>query len=342
MTEHSPFLRSCTGTYSTNAVDRCRYFGLRTISKESAGAFPNASRLLINGRLTFLTGVLDQGWWPEGQYTAPTDEALRVDLLASMQLGFNFVRKSLKVEPERYYYHADRLGFAIQQDMPQHFLGIEPPNPPRGAPPFTNYSDFDAAIFKNETLAIIRSRRNHPSIFAWTLFNEFDEYRGHGQTLAQVVELFDAVRALDNSRLIDVNSGGLFNQLGRGDFNDFHSYPSPTSSRRFPSLAASRQVLAIGEYCGLSLPVVGHEWYPAGSHGETSVDSGAQLVGKFSDYVSQLKTLKEQQGLSMAVCTQAADQEAETNGWFTYDRLPKLDAVQTAAVHTMNSRLIDV
>jgi hypothetical protein len=209
-------------------VDTVRsYFGMRTVS--IGRGMNGTSQLLLNGRKFFAAGWLDQSFWPDGQYTAPTDAALAFDLAALKQFGMNTVRLHQKINPDRWYFHADRLGVVVLQDMVQHF----------------NYR-YAGTWIKNETIqnlpinttqftaewtSAIRGLKNHPAIIQWNIFNE-GEYEQHAWGCTKrSCPILDVTRALDQTRLVDFDSGGGGNNLGIGDANDVHSYgPDPTSA----------------------------------------------------------------------------------------------------------------
>ena len=194
-------------------------------------------RPAINGEFTFLAGWLDQSWWSDGEYTAPTDEALRFDLQAVKDLGLNAVRLHQKVNSERWYYHADVLGVVVLQDMPQKYGGA---------------TEATVAPFLAELKAMIDGRGNHPSIVQWDLYNE-----GDCVGVFNASEVVQWAQAYDPHRLIDTNSGGPANNLHIGDVNDIHSYPWPGSPR--PS---ATQYAMVGEFGGIGAFTPGAEWSP--------------------------------------------------------------------------------
>ena len=179
-----------------------------TVATDSSGV----NRLFLNNKPVLMLGPLDQGWWPDGLYTAPTDEALQYDLEITKQLGFNMVRKHVKVEPERWYYHTDRLGLLVWQDMPNGDRHIE-----RTGPDLVRSSD-SASVYHKELKAMIDTHANHPSIVVWVPFNE-----GWGQFDTDAV--LSLVKEYDPTRLVDGPSGWA--DRGSGDIYDLHDYPGP-------------------------------------------------------------------------------------------------------------------
>lgn len=277
------------------------YFGMRTISlrKDSAGV----TRMALNDRFVFEIGALDQGFWPDGIYTAPTDEALRSDIEFLKRAGFNLVRKHVKVEPDRWYYWCDKLGLLVWQDMPSGYN-----NTPEGR-----------TQFEVELQRMIEGRRNHPSIIMWILFNE-----GWGQYDTE--RLAGWIKSLDNSRLVDNASGWTDKRVG--DVIDMHSYPGPEAPSRESDRAA-----VLGEFGGLGLGLTGHTW-STNSWGYLPMTNTATLAERSTKLFERLRILRDSYGLSGAVYTQTADVETECNGLLTYDRaVAKLDpSVLQAAI----------
>jgi hypothetical protein len=269
-------------------------------------------RLRLNGRPLFHVGTLDQGFWPDGLYTAPSDEALRFDIELTRALGFNAIRKHVKVEPDRWYHWADRLGVLVWQDMPSGDAFTE-----------TGRSEIDrnpesAAIFEAELLRLVEGRGNHPSVVVWVLFNE-----GWGQY--DTARLTRRVRELDPTRLVDSASG--WNDLGTGDIHDVHAYPGPAAPPPEPQRAA-----VLGEFGGLGLPVEGHTWSRS-SWGYRGVDDGPDLARQYERLLRGVWELHED-GLAAAFYTQITDVETECNGLVTYDRaVVKADAARIAAAN---------
>ena len=262
------------------------YFGMRKIAlrKDEKGF----ARIALNDRFVFEVGTLDQGFWPDGIYTAPTDEALRWDIEFLKKCGFNLTRKHVKVEPDRWYYWCDKLGLLVWQDMPSG----------------NNATVDGRRDFENELLHMVDGLENHPSIIVWVLFNE-----GWGQY--DTVPLTQWLKELDPSRLVDNASG--WTDMRIGDFIDMHSYPGPGAPALEPRRAA-----VLGEFGGLGLAVEGHLWSPHG-WGYVMLDE-KELAAQYARALSHVWRLHNLSGLSAAVYTQTADVETECNGLQTYDR----------------------
>lgn len=274
------------------------YFGLRscTVEKDSKGV----NRLFLNGKPYFQIGLLDQGFWPDGLFTAPTDEALKYDLEVTKRLGFNMVRKHVKVEPARWYAHCDRLGLLVWQDMPSGdaSIGSDDPDIVRSG---------DAANgFETELTRMIRALYNSPSIVTWVVFNE-----GWGQF--QTAQMTSLTRGLDSSRVINAVTGWA--DRGVGDVIDYHIYPGPGS----PKPEAARAAV-LGEFGGLGLPLAGHTWISENNWGYQSFTTQAALTDALVNVIVNLRPLIADPGLSAAVYTQTTDVETEVNGIMTYDR----------------------
>ncbi len=288
------------------------YFGMRKISlgKDARGF----TRLLLNNKPYFQFGLLDQGFWPDGLYTAPTDAALRYDIEMTKKLGFNLARKHVKIEPERWYYWCDKLGLLVWQDMPSGEKHIGPKDPD------ITRSPESAAQFEQELTAMVRGRYNHPCIVMWVPYNE-----GWGQwDTARIVEL---VRKLDATR--PVNNASGWTDRGVGDVNDLHKYPGPGS----PEPEANRAVV-LGEFGGLGLPIRGHTWQSEKNWGYRSFTDSETLTDAYIDLVEKLFPLIDEKGLSAAVYTQTTDVEIEVNGLLTYDReRVKMDARKITAAN---------
>ncbi len=297
----SPFLYDLSITLNSDGVgvdSLTSYFGMRKIS---VGTVDGYKKLLLNNQFLFQIGPLDQGFWPDGLYTAPTDSALRYDIEKMKELGFNMVRKHIKVEPYRWYYWADKLGLMVWQDMPSPNSYID--NPPA----------IDTLAFHSELRKMIETHWNSPAIIMWVLFNE-----GQGQhnTEGYVSE----VKALDPSRIVNQASG--WSLYGSGDVMDIHNYPAPAS----PS--SSTQTLACGEYGGIAYSVNKHIWGPG--FGYTKVYTSKALSNLYDVYANDVTQFKTNNGLSAAVYTQITDVETELNGLLTYDRVvTKPDATKT-------------
>ena len=291
-------LLSCQG----RVVDQVgSYFGMRKISlgRDALGR----TRILLNNKPVFQYGLLDQGFWPDGLYTAPSDEALRYDIEVTKDLGFNLIRKHVKVEPARWYYWCDRLGMLVWQDMPNgdRFLNVFKPIPD----PDLIRTRASAAQYERELLQMITNLENHPSILIWIPFNE-----GWGQfDTARITEL---VKSRDPSRLVDSASGLV--DRGTGDVNDLHNYlglsvPAPEPNR----------AVVLGEFGGLGRRVDGHMWKDKGDWDYRKINDRDQLTDAYCELVKNLEVMQGR-GLSGAVYTQTTDVEIEVNGHLTYDR----------------------
>jgi glycosyl hydrolase family 2 len=280
-----PFLYDLRVTLGRDEVQS--YAGIRSIAvqRDTAGV----NRLFLNGKPLFEYGLLDQGWWPDGLYTAPTDEALASDIETTKRLGFNLIRKHVKVEPARWYYHADRLGVLVWQDMPSG--GDKTPE--------------NKDMFANELEHVIDALRNHPSIVMWVPFNE-----GWGQHDTE--QYVQWIKQRDPSRLVNNSSG--WTDKGVGDVSDVHSYPAPIR----PPLEEKRAAV-LGEFGGLGLPLEGHTWIEKGNWGYRSYKTQEELGQAYRDLMYQLRILVGE-GLSAAIYTQTTDVEIEVNGMLTYDR----------------------
>ncbi|MEZ5319229.1 MAG: family 16 glycoside hydrolase [Vicinamibacterales bacterium] len=251
-------------------------------------------RLCLNGEPLFQVGPLDQGWWPDGLYTAPTDAALRSDIEVTRRLGFNMARKHVKVEPDRWYYWADRLGLLVWQDMPSTTIrGERTPE--------------SAKQYEAELKALIDGRRNHPSIVMWVPFNE-----GWGQYDTPRITRW--VEQYDPSRLVD-NASGWTDAPGEGAVIDIHRYPGPGAPPREP-----RRAGVLGEFGGLGLPLAGHTWQAQANWSYRGFTTREALTDAYVDLINRLHPLLGTPGLSAAVYTQTTDVEIEVNGLMTYDR----------------------
>jgi beta-galactosidase/beta-glucuronidase len=273
------------------------YFGMRCVSlgKDAEGI----NRLFLNGRPLFQFGPLDQGWWPDGLYTAASDDALRYDVETTRDLGFNMLRKHVKIEPRRFYYWCDKLGVLVWQDMPSGdaYIGREDPDLRR--------SQQSEEQFLYELGRMIDTLYSHPSIVMWVPFNE-----GWGQF--KTPEIVRRIRELDPTRLVDNTSGWA--DRGVGDVHDVHAYPGPAA----PDNEADRAAV-LGEFGGLGLPVPGHTWQEEKNWGYRSFKTPEELTGSYLELLGLLGPLIDR-GLAAAVYTQTSDVEIEVNGLMTYDR----------------------
>jgi hypothetical protein len=284
------------------------YFGMRKIS---LGRIRKTVRPLLNNQFVFQIGVLQQGYWPDGIYTAPTDEALRFDLEQAKALGYNLVRLHMKIEPARWYYWADRLGLMVWQDMPAMRNNHTP-------------SEEDQAQFEIELKEMIDERSNSPAIIMWVLFNE-----GWGQYAT--TRLTGLIKSWDPSRLADNASG--WRDEWTGDVIDRHNYVDPAAPRRQANRAS-----VLGEFGGIGLKIEGHTWGDLAYAYEWR-ESGAELQSRYEGLIPQLQDLIASSGLSAAVYTQLVDVEGELDGLLTYDRI--VTKIDVAALRAAHQSLID-
>ena len=292
------------------------YFGMRAVETRADAA--GHLRIFLNHKPLFLIGPLDQGWWPDGLYTAPTDEALRFDIEALKKMGFNMCRKHVKVEPARWYYWCDKLGFLVWQDMPSALTRATPAVRRNGAAD-APFPDETAAAWERELKSMMHSLINEPSIIAWVPFNE-----GWGQHATN--DVLKMVKALDPTRLVDGPSG--WEDRGWGDLKDMHDYPGPNMFPVMPD-----RVSVLGEFGGLGLPVEGHLWWNKRNWGYRTFEDRAKLQTGYEALIEKLAPLVKQ-GLAAAIYTQTTDVEGEVNGLMTYDRkLIKYDSAKLAELH---------
>ncbi len=298
------------------------YFGMRKISVE-----PDADgvlRMMLNNKFVFQYGPLDQGWWPDGLYTAPTDEALLFDILKTKEMGFNMIRKHVKVEPARWYYHCDKTGMLVWQDMPSGDMGGTRWNTNPGMEGGSDKirKPESEAIYRTEWNAIIDAFFNYPCIVVWVPFNE-----AWGQFKS--AEITNWTMQKDPSRLVNSASGGNFHQVGH--ILDMHNYPGPVMPK--PEIFGDMQVLALGEFGGLGLPLEGHTWLDKNNWGYRSYADADTLFRVYDSYLDQIARFVVR-GLSAAIYTQTTDVEIETNGLLTYDRkivkIPEADLRRSA------------
>ena len=262
-------------------------------------------RLQLNNKDYFHFGPLDQGWWPDGLYTAPTDEALVYDIQKTKDFGYNMIRKHVKVEPARWYTHCDRIGILVWQDMPNggnspqwqmrnYFNGQEAVR-----------SSESEATFRKEWKAIMDLLISNPSVVVWVPFNE-----AWGQFKTE--EISDWTKAYDPSRLVNPASGG--NHYRTGDILDLHNYPGPDLF-----LYDAERATVLGEYGGIGLPLENHLWQTDRNWGYVQFKNSKEVTDEYIKYAEHLKTLIRA-GFSAAVYTQTTDVEGEVNGLMTYDR----------------------
>lgn len=273
------------------------YFGLRTIEvkKDDKGV----NRIYLNGNAIFMAGPLDQGFWPDGIYAAPTDEALKYDIEITKKLGFNATRKHVKVEPDRWYYWCDKLGLLVWQDMPGGDNGIVRNQKDVSKDPAA-VKEFDA-----ELKAMIDTHYNHPSIVMWVVYNE-----GWGQH--DTLRVVEWTKKYDPSRLINPASG--WNDFPVGDVIDMHHYPAPGAPK-----AQENRAGVLGEFGGLGMPTEGHMW-SSKNWGYKGVKTSDALTRQYVKLMMGAWQLRETAGLNAAIYTQLTDVETEANGLLTYDR----------------------
>ncbi|WP_369216006.1 AbfB domain-containing protein [Streptomyces flavofungini] len=289
------------------------YAGMRTVGVAKVNG---VQRPVLNGKFVFQTGTLDQGYWPDGIYTAPTDAALKYDLQKHKDLGFNMVRKHIKVEPQRWFYWADKLGLLVWQDMP----AMDTRTPDAAA----------RTQWEAEYDRIIDQHRSSPSLVLWVNQNE-----GWGQY--DQARIADHVKAYDPSRLVDnmsgVNCCGSVDG-GNGDVVDHHVYVGPGTTTPSATRAA-----VLGEYGGLGYKVPGHEWYPGGGFSYEDQPDTAHLNNRFVGLLDAIRDVRMPRGLSASVYTEITDVENEANGLLTYDR--QVVKVDESRVKAANRALID-
>ncbi|HXH60519.1 MAG TPA: glycoside hydrolase family 2 TIM barrel-domain containing protein, partial [Fimbriimonadaceae bacterium] len=297
-------------------IDHCQsYFAFRKVELKDDKF---GRRIYLNGRPLFMFGPLDQGWWPDGLYTAPTDAALRHDLQFTKALGFNMIRKHVKVEPERWYYWCDLLGILVWQDMPSgdKYIGGNDPDITR-----TPESGKD---YETELTRLIEQKKFHPCIVTWVPYNE-----GWGQW--DTPRIVETIKKLDPTRLVDNASG--WTDRGVGDLIDIHRYPGPAVPN-----PDGKRAQVLGEFGGLGLPVEGHLWWDKRNWGYRTFKTIDDLRPAYQALIEQLDALRAN-GLSAAVYTQTTDVEGEVNGLMTYDRaVEKIDPEWAAPI---NERLYD-
>jgi beta-galactosidase/beta-glucuronidase len=315
----APFLYDLKVTVSRKGkvIDEVKsYFAMRksSIGKDANGV----QRMLLNNRFVFQFGPLDQGWWPDGLYTAPTDEALKFDIVQTKAMGFNMIRKHIKVEPARWYYYCDKLGMLVWQDMPSGDLGNGWENRPGVIDRATdkNRTPESEGYYRKEWNAIMEALHNYPSIVVWTPFNE-----AWGQF--KTVEIAEWTMKKDPSRLVNTASGGNFYPVGQ--IIDLHNYPEPAMPD--PAVYGDKRAIVLGEYGGLGLPINEHSWQQKDNWGYQSFKNENDLFKRYSQFTDRLEQLIKL-GLSAAVYTQTTDVEVEVNGLMTYDRKVQKVAVE--------------
>jgi hypothetical protein len=320
-TPQDPFLYSFKAVLTRDGQhdEVTSYAGLRTVSVEKVDG---RNRIVLNGKPIFLLATLDQGYWPDGIYTAPTDAALKFDIEKTKDLGFNTIRKHIKVEPARWYYWADRLGLMVWQDMPALPTGSN-----------DKLSASDKAHFRAAVSAIVEQLKGETSIIGWIPFNE-----GWGQwSIPAAAELAGQIKQLDPSRLVDARSGAnccdTKGDPHAGDVYDVHDYQGPG----LPSPDARRAAID-GEHGGLTLGIPGHVWPNTPINPYGSVKDRAALTAGYVANTGVLRDKGVPKGMSGSVYTQITDVEGEHNGLLTYDR--KVMKVDEAKVRAINEATI--
>ena len=301
------------------------YFAMRKSSLKNVKA--GISRLALNNEFLFHYGPLDQGWWPDGLLTAPSDEALLFDVVKTKEMGFNMIRKHIKLEPARWYYYCDSVGLMVWQDMPSGDMGGNKWDMQPGKISGLNHdkerSAESAATYRKEWKAIMDAAYNFPSIVVWVPFNE-----AWGQF--DTKEITEWTMKYDPSRLVNSASGGNF--FYTGHILDIHNYPEPAMPD--PQVFGRfDEALVLGEYGGLGLPVEGHTWQQKDNWGYQSFKNKEELLARYAGMIDDLVKLIPK-GLSAAVYTQTTDVEVETNGVMTYDRkVVKMPEAKLAELH---------
>jgi beta-galactosidase/beta-glucuronidase len=305
-TPEDPFLYNMRVTlYQGNKiVDQVTsYFAMRKFSTEKDEN--GIVRLMLNNEPIFMFGPLDQGWWCDGLYTAPCDEALKYDIQKTKDFGYNMIRKHVKVEPARWYYWCDKLGIIVWQDMPSGGKGPGWVTDRYFDGPLSARTPESEATYKKEWKEIIDYLYSVPSIGVWVPFNE-----SWGQF--KTPEIVEWTKSYDPSRLINPASGG--NHYPVGDILDIHNYPDPEMYFFEPERAT-----VLGEYGGIGRKIEGHTWVKDQGWGYVEYDTEEKVTDTYVEYANKLLELIPQ-GFSAAVYTQTTDCEVELNGLMTYDR----------------------
>ena len=297
------------------------YFGMRSCS---LGKVNGIMRPLLNGEFVFQLGPLDQGYWPDGVFTAPTDEALAYDIKLAKRAGFNLIRKHIKVEPQRWYYHCDKMGLMVWQDMPNIWE-------PDGADSLAVRNEF-----RREWKVIMEQHMSSPCIVTWVPFNEnwgaFD-----------VKEITDETKAFDPTRWVNGNTGynyapryrKAYGDPGNGDFMDIHTYGRITP-RDMPKPSETRAA-SLGEFGGKGMFVRGHMW-PVRNDAYEMMTSSKQLTDTYVYLLSEVEQMMKYFGLSCAIYTQTTDLEHEVNGLVTFDRA--VEKMDISRVYEINRDVI--
>lgn len=280
-------------------------------------------RMYLNNKPLFHFGPLDQGWYPDGLYTAATEEAMVYDLKKTQDFGFNMIRKHVKVEPARWYYNCDKMGILVWQDMPSGDLGNKWENQTYNGGTDKKRSAESAANFDREWKEIMDLCISNPSVVVWVPYNE-----AWGQY--QTERVSDWTKNYDPSRLVNPASGGNFRACG--DILDLHNYPGPAMYLFDP-----QRVNVLGEYGGIGLPLPGHLWRENQNWGYVQFKNSNEVTAEYIKYAEELINFVKR-GFSAAVYTQISDVEGEVNGLLTYDR--KKIKVNEADVRDINRKVI--
>lgn len=325
----SPFLYDLEITLSNKGgeqVDSVKsYAAMRKFSIAKHGRFGGVD-FTLNNKKFFTFGPLDQGWWPDGLYTAPTDEALKFDIQRTKDLGFNSIRKHVKVEPARWYTHCDRLGMVVWQDMPSMF-GEGGGWQPRGffqGEEITVSKKFEET-YRKEWKEIMESLHSYPCIAIWVPFNE-----AWGQFKTK--EITEWTKSMDPSRLVNSASGG--NYFDCGDIVDSHDYGNPIMY-----MFNNQKVNVVGEYGGIGCAVDGHLWVKDKNWGYGKMRSQEEVTKRFVELTNRFIDMTKY-GCFGAIYTQTTDVEIEVNGLFTYDR--KVLKVDEEKVREVNQKLSNI
>ena len=300
------------------------YFGMRKISIKND--INGTRRMMLNNKEYFQFGTLDQGWWPDGLYTAPSDDALKFDILKTKEFGFNMIRKHVKVEPARWYYHADKIGMLVWQDMPN---GEKIGKPKWERNKFFNGEEFIPSFesemnFKSEWKRIMNFLYSNPSIVCWVPFNE-----AWGQFKTK--EVSQLTKNFDPSRLVNAASGGNYYKVG--DITDIHNYPEPRMLFYDPDRSN-----VLGEFGGIGLAIENHLWQKDKNWGYVKYKSSEKATDEYINFANQLLEMVHK-GFSGAIYTQITDVEGEVNGLITYDR--KIIKLDINRVKEINRKVIE-
>ena len=318
------------------------YTAMRSIEAKHDGSLNKYKRMALNGENLFQYGPLDQGWWPDGLYTAPCDEALKFDVVKLKEMGFNMIRKHIKVEPARWYYWCDVLGMMVWQDMPsigdyaRRQIATRDPEIQKAT---KNVWSQDSLLkgtecdipeewkenFYTEWKNIMMFLRGFQCIVSWVPFNE-----GWGQFDTEAVVKF--TKDVDPTRLVNEASGGNYHL--KGDILDVHHYPQPAMN-----VFESQFVNIIGEYGGIGYPIIGHTWEMDRKWGYgQNKSSSEELMKQYEEYAEMLKDFIKV-GCAAAVYTQTSDVEGEVNGLMTYDR--EIIKVDIPRIYEINRLVIE-